>query len=379
VRVAVVHDWLYVIGGAERVLREIMACYPQADLFSLFDVLSDKDRATLGFERTTTTFLQHMPRIGASHRSYLPLMPLAIEQLNLSGYDLVISSSCAVAKGVVTGPDQVHVAYVHSPMRYAWDMQHQYLAGEGGGYGGVKRLAARVLLHRLRIWDYCSAQRPTQLVANSEFVARRIRKSFARDASVIYPPVNVTPVHGGEPRKDHFLCAGRLVSYKNVRPVVEAFRFLPDLKLIVAGAGPEEKKLRAIAGPNITFAGSVSDDEMRALMATARALVFAAEEDFGIIPVEAQAEGTPVVALGRGGSLETVMGHGKDRTGIFFDEPTPPLIAAAVNAFLAQESSFLPASCQANARRFSTGRFRQEFRALVDREMMRAEGKRQVA
>ncbi len=369
-RIAVVHDWLYVIGGAERVLREILQCYPHADVFTLFDALSDEERAWIGFEKSRTSFLQRVPRIHRMHRALLPMMPLAIEQLDLSGYDLVISSSCAVAKGVITGPDQLHVAYVHSPMRYAWDLQHDYLRESSGAFG-LKSALARMMLHRLRVWDASSGLRPNVIVANSAYVSRRIKKAFGRDAQVIHPPVNVEPSASESPRSTHFLTAGRLVGYKNVRAVIEAFKFMPDLKLIVAGDGPEAKRLKAISGPNVTFTGFVGDGEMRRLMATARALIFAADEDFGIIPVEAQAEGTPIIALGRGGARETVIADGPNPTGMFFYEPSAPSIAACVNAFLTRQSDFSGEACQRHARMFSGDRFRRQFKSLVEAEMNR--------
>ncbi len=229
-----------------------------------------------------------------------------------------------MAKGVITGPDQVHVAYVHSPMRYAWDLQHQYLR-ESSGLLGLKGLLARLMLHRIRTWDTASGLRPDAIVANSAYVARRVRKAFGRHAEVIHPPVDTTPQAAGLPRQDHFLAAGRLVGYKNTRAIVEAFKLMPEQKLVVAGSGPEAKSLRAIAGPNVIFKETVSDAEMRRLMATAQALIFAAEEDFGIVPVEAQAEGTPVLALERGGARETVIAHGPGQTGMFFKTPEPLL------------------------------------------------------
>jgi glycosyltransferase involved in cell wall biosynthesis len=210
------------------------------------------------------------------------------------------------------------------------------------------------------------------VVANSAYIARRIRKTWGREATVIHPPVSVTPCASGLPRQTHFLTAGRLVGYKNAAAVVEAFKLLPDQRLIVAGTGPDEKRVRALAGPNVVFTGFVSDSEMRSLMATARALVFAAEEDFGIIPVEAQAEGTPVLALGRGGARETVVDQGPRRTGMFFDEPTAQDIAACVNVFLAHEQSFTREACQRQARTFSAERFRAKFKAFVDQELRRA-------
>jgi glycosyltransferase involved in cell wall biosynthesis len=369
-RVAIVHDWLYTIGGAERVLREMLRCFPNAQIFTLFDALDEQQRAYIGFRRACTSFLQSVPGISKSHRLFLPLMPLAVEQFNLSGYDLVISSSYAVAKGVVTGPDQMHIAYVHSPMRYAWDLQHEYLR-EMSGLRRIQRWAACPMLHYLRMWDTSSSVRPNALIANSSYIARRISKTFGRNATVIHPPVDVHAYGSGLKKARHFLTAGRLVSYKNVRPVIEAFRLLPDLELVVAGDGPDGSKLRSLAGPNVTFTGHVDDTELRRLMATARALVFAAEEDFGIVPVEAQAEGTPVLALGRGGARETVVASGPGRTGMFFAEPSAPVIAACVNAFVAEAGQFSPEACQRHARRFATERFRAVFRTFVDSEIER--------
>lgn len=369
VRVAIVHDWLYVVGGAERVLREILRCYPDADVFTLFDVLKPEDRAKIGFERAHTSFLQKMPFIRSRHRHYLPLMPIAIEQFDLSGYDLIISSSYAVAKGVLTGPDQVHVSYVHSPMRYAWDLQHAYLR-ESGYASGIKSAAARYMLHKMRIWDARTAHGPDAVIANSEFVARRIKKVYGRSAQVIYPPVDLSKQPGTDlPRGKHFLAASRLVPYKNIEAVVRAFKDLPDLELTVAGSGPEAERLKALATPNVTFAGFVSDERLRHLMTTARAFVFAAEEDFGIIVVEAQSEGTPVIALGRGGSRETVATSLARRTGMFFERPDPKEIAASIRSFVAQEETFSRTTCRAHAAHFSADRFRAELTSFVEKTM----------
>lgn len=367
-RVAVVHDWLYTLGGAEQVLREILTCYPGADVFTLFDVLTAEDRAKIGFETATTSFLQAMPGIRTRHRSYLPLMPIAIEQFDLSGYDLVISSSYAVAKGVLTGPGQVHVAYVHSPMRYAWDLQHTYLR-ESGLDKGVKSALARALLHRMRLWDTRTASGPDVMIANSEFVARRIRKVYGRKAQVIYPPVRLSEHTTDLPRGPHFLAASRLVAYKKIEAVIEAFRQLPDLQLVVAGDGPEAERLKKLASPNVSFVGFVSDQHMRRLMGTARAFVFAAEEDFGIIVVEALSEGCPVLALGRGGARESVSTLPDRRTGMLFDSADPATIASCVRSFVAQERSFLRSDCRAQAEQFSAERFRHEIMSTVDAAM----------
>jgi glycosyltransferase involved in cell wall biosynthesis len=365
-RVAVIHDWLYVVGGAERVLAEILACYPNADVFTLFDVLTETDRAKLGFNHAHTSFLQNMPFVATRHRLYLPLMPLAIEQFDLSGYDLVISSSYAVAKGVLTSPDQVHVSYIHSPMRYAWDMQHCYLRDNGWSQG-IKGAIARVMLHHMRIWDTRTAHGPDDVIANSAFVARRIRKVYGRSATVIYPPVTLSKQNTDIPRGGYFLTASRLVPYKNIEAVIRAFAILPDFEIVVAGDGPLAGQLRQLASPNVSFAGFVSDEKMRKLMAGARAFIFAAEEDFGIIAVEAMSEGTPVLALSRGGSVETVVASPARRTGMFFDEPDPDSIADCIRAFVAQEHLFSRGACRMQASRFSADRFRSEFKAFVDR------------
>src|SRR5262249_49615531 len=328
-RVAIVHDWLYVIGGAEQVLREILQCYPTADVFTLFDLLKPEDRKKLGFEKSHTSFLQKMPMLERCHRSYLPLMPIAVEQFDLSSYDLVISSSYAVAKGIITGPDQVHISYVHSPMRYAWDLQHVYLK-ESGYETGLKGLIARAILHRMRMWDIRTAHGPDAVFTNSQFVARRIKKIYGRDAKAIYPPVTLSSGSTLPQVGDHFLAASRLVPYKRIEPIVRAFNTMPDLKLVVAGKGPEAERLKKLAGPNISFVGFVPDAELRDLMATARAFVFAAEEDFGIVLVEAQSEGAPVLALGRGGARESIAADGRYSTGMFFESPDPDAIVDCV-------------------------------------------------
>ena len=359
-----VHDYLYTIGGAERVLAAIFQSFPDADLFCLFNVLSEADRKSLGYRSCTTSFLQRMPFVATRHRLYLPLMPIAIEQMDLRGYDLVLSSSYAAAKGVVTGPDQLHVAYVHSPMRYAWDMQHEYLEKSRScrGLGGI---LTRALLHYMRIWDTRTASGVDAYLANSRFIARRIRKTYGRRATVLYPPVDVPDAPPRVERQDHFLAASRLVPYKNIHLIAEAFRDLPEQRLIIAGDGPERERIAALQLPNVTMVGHVSDQEMRRLMATARAFIFAAEEDFGIIPVEAQGQGTPVIALGKGGVRETVVTTGANPTGLFFRSLEAGAIRDAVLAFVASESCFTAAACHDNAQRFSRQRFCEELVGFV--------------
>lgn len=370
-RVAIVHDWLSSFGGAEKVLAEMLALYPQADLYSVIDFLSDADREKLGGRRAFTSFIQSLPFAQKAYRSYLPLMPLAIEQLDLSGYDLVLSSSHAVAKGVITGPDQVHVSYVHSPMRYAWDLQHQYLK-ESGLERGMKGWLVRAMLHRIRMWDVRTANGVDCFIANSAFIARRIRKVYGRSAEVVYPPVAVHEFAVGTDREDFFVTASRLVPYKRVDAIVAAFSRLPESRLVVIGDGPDYQKLRRIAPSNVEFLGHVSHAVLMARLQAARAFIFAAEEDFGISPVEAQACGTPVIAYAKGGALETVVGSGPWATGAFFFSQTGEAIARAIEDFSANADSVMPEACRRNAERFSTSSFRARFSVVVDRAIANA-------
>ncbi len=368
-RVAVVHDYLYTIGGAEKVLKSILQSVPGADLFCLFDLLGSADRRELGVVASQTSFLQRMPLLRKRHRLYLPLMPLAIEQFDLGAYDLIISSSYAVAKGVITGPDQLHLAYVHSPMRYAWDMQHQYLR-ESRLQSGWKSWSARLLLHRLRLWDVRTAHGVDGYIANSRFIARRIFKTYGRLSEVIYPPVSIPDTLVRTSKRGGFLTASRMVPYKNMHAIIEAFRELPDERLVIAGTGPELARLKALAGGNVEFRGHVPDSELRLLMRQASAFVFAAEEDFGIVPVEAQGEGTPVIALGRGGARETIIADGPAPTGVFFDRPEPGLIAAAIRRFKRDAHRFTPEACHSNAKRFSEANFTRLFEAYMQAEIL---------
>jgi glycosyltransferase involved in cell wall biosynthesis len=365
-RVAVVHEWLTVWAGSENVLAEILALYPDADLYCVVDFLPDADRARLGARRIRTSFVQSLPLARDRYRSYLPLMPLAVEQFDLSPYDLVISSAHAVAKGVLTGPDQVHVSYVHSPMRYAWDLQHQYLR-ESGLDRGVRGWAARWMLHRLRLWDARTANGVDRFVANSRFIARRVRKAYGREADVVYPPVAVEAFEAVASKDDYYVAASRMVPYKRLDLVVAAFARRPDLRLVVAGDGPERRRLEAMATPNVRFVGHQDRAGLGALLSGAQALIFPAEEDFGILPVEAQACGTPVIAYGRGGALESLRGTDCDEpTGLFFPEQTPEAVLAALADFERDTTRFTAAACRKNAERFATERFRRELRAVVD-------------
>jgi glycosyltransferase involved in cell wall biosynthesis len=335
--------------------------FPQADIFSLLEFLPSSDRRFLANKPVTTTFLQRLPFARCKYPAYLPLMPIAIEQLNLSHYDLVISSSHCVAKGVVTGPDQLHVSYTHTPMRYAWDSQHEYLAGSGLNRG-LKGLFARWMLHKLRLWDVRTAHGVDSFVANSQFIARRIWKAYRRHARVIHPPVDTGAFALCEKREDFYLTASRLVPYKKIDVLVDAFAAMPDKKLVVIGEGPDLKKLRAKAGPNVTLLGYQDSASLRDYVQRARAFLFASREDFGIVLVEAQAAGTPVIAFGQGGALETICGLESDSpTGVFFHEQTPSAVVGAIQTFESQEHLIKPAACRANAMRFGIERFHQEF------------------
>ena len=364
-RTAIVHEWLTNYAGSERVVEQLLHVLPGSDLYALVDFLPDDDggaaRAFLGGRRATTSFLQRLPLARKHFRQYLPLMPIAVEQFDLSGHDVVVSSNHAVAKGVVIGPDQLHVSYVHSPMRYAWDLQHQYLAESGAGRG-LKGVVTRAVLHYLRQWDQSAAGRVGAFVANSRYVARRILNTYRRSAEVVYPPVDVDAFPLRTAKDDFYLCASRMVPYKRMPLVAAAFAAMPGRKLVVVGDGTELAKVKAAAGPNVDVLGYQSDAVLRDLMQRARAFVFAAEEDFGITPVEAMACGTPVIAFGRGGATETVR---DGRTGLFFGEQTVPSIVDAVGRF--ERAEWDPAAIRRHAEFYRPERFRAEFRALLDR------------
>lgn len=363
-KVAIVHDFLYCYGGAERVLEQIINVFPDAHLFSLFDFLPPDQRGFIRDKPVTTTFIQRLPLARRKHRSYLPLMPLAIEQLDVSAYDIVISSSYVAAKGVITRPDQLHVCYCHSPVRFAWDLQHQYLA-ESGLSKGLKSILARALLHYIRSWDLRSANGVDVFLANSNFVSRRVHKVYRRGSTTIYPPVDVQAFTPCGAKDDFYLTASRLVPYKRIDLIVEAFNRMPEKKLVVIGEGPDFKKIRNKAGPNVQLLGHQPFETLKRYMRKARAFVFAAEEDFGIVPVEAQACGTPVIAFARGGAMETVV---EEQTGLFFLEQNCDSLIEAVDEFEARGDEWDHELIRKNAERFSAARFRDEIAAVIDRE-----------
>lgn len=365
-KIAVVCDWLVNFGGAERVLSHIIDCYPNADLYAVVDFLDDKTRLLLKNKPIKTTFIQKFPFAKKYYRSYLPWMPLAIEQLDLSGYDLVISNSHAIAKGVLTGPNQVHISYVHSPMRYAWDMQHQYLR-ESGLNKGLKGYLAQKVLHKMRLWDLRTANGVDHFIANSNYIARRINKCYRREATVIYPPVETGIFTPYEKKDNYYLTASRMVPYKKMDLIVETFANLSDKKLIVIGDGPDMKKIKAKAASNIEILGFLPENELKSYLQRAKAFVFAAEEDFGLVPLEAQACGTPVIAFGKGGALETVRGLDHlEPTGVFFAEQTRASLKQAINTFENHQEKFKPQAFQHNLRQFTPENFKQNFIHFID-------------
>lgn len=373
-KVAIVHDWLDTFAGSERVLEQLLLCFPDADVFSVVNFLSDADRRFLKGRNVRTTFIQRLPAARRMFRNYLGLMVTAIEQIDLTRYQLVISSNHAVAKGVLTGPDQVHIAYVHSPMRYIWDLQNQYLNQSGIGWG-LRGLYARSLFTKLRQWDFSSAQHVDYFVANSHYIARRIKKAYAREATVIYPPVDVERFQIGATKEDFFLLVCRLVPYKRADLVVESFRRHPHRRLIVVGDGPEKARVRAAAGgaPNIEFRGVVTTEALLDLMQSARAALFAAEEDFGIAMVEAQACGTPVIAFANGGVTDIVnLSDRSTPTGVLFDRQEPESVLDALERFDDIRGNITAEACRANAIRFSESRFRTEMLKFVGDAMMAA-------
>ena len=363
--IALIHDWFSIYTGSERVVEQILRLYPRADLFSLVDFLPTDERAFLQNKPVQTSFIQRLPFARKSFRNYLALMPLAIEQFDLSGYDLVISSSHAVAKGVLTGPDQLHLSYIHSPIRYVWDMQPAYLH-EAKLERGLKSWLVRLILHSIRIWDQRTMNGVDAIATNSKFIARRIWKTYRREAQVIYPPVDLDCFQLCDQKEDYYLTASRLVPYKQVGLIVEAFRQMPDRKLIVVGDGPELAEIRKAAAPNVNVLGYQPTPALVSLMQRARAFVFAAQEDFGIAPVEAQACGTPIIAYGRGGAVETVRGLDHPQpTGVFFGEQSSVAIIEAVTRFEQNAQRISPQNCRINAEQFKAERFRREFSAFV--------------
>ncbi|MEG6522891.1 glycosyltransferase [Desulfotomaculum sp. 1211_IL3151] len=350
-KIAIVHDWLTNMGGAEKIIQLLHKMYPAAPIYTL---LYNGDKMPADFQQMDikTSFLQKLPLAKTKHQLYLQLMPAAIEQFDLSQYDMVLSSSTACAKGVLTRAGTCHVCYCNTPMRYAWDFYHEYQKNKNW----LARAYIAHQLHKIRIWDRVAADRVDYFVANSNNVARRIQKHYRRNAKVIYPPINTEYFIPGTYSGNYFLCAGRLVGYKKVDLAVRTFSRL-NLPLRIVGEGPEYKVLKAMAGPTVTFLGRVPDQELLKLYQQCRAFVFPGEEDFGIAPLEAQACGRPVIAYDRGGALETVV-NGK--TGIFFTQQTEEALIKAVKDFMAVEHQLSIGVIRNHAEKFSEERFKEQ-------------------
>lgn len=354
-KVALVHDHLTQSGGAEKVLEALQALYPEAPTFTL---LYDKQAMPeFNHREIRPSFLQRLPLSLARPRWYLPLMPTATESHNLSDFDVIISSSSAFSKGVVAPTEALHLCYCHTPTRYLWSDTHSYVEGLGAP-GFIKKLLLPLLTH-LRIWDKLAADRVDNFIANSETVARRIKKYYGRESVVIHPPVDIDHFSISDKPKEAFLIGGRLVPYKRYDLVIEAFN-KTGLPLIVFGSGPQEKSLRSMAKSNIKFLGRVSDNERARLFSEAIAFIHPQEEDFGITPVEAMAAGTPVIAYRKGGAIETVI---DGVTGILFDEQSWQEIADCVLRF--KRDDFNPQTIRKHAEQFSLQEFHKKLRGYV--------------
>ena len=362
-RIALVHDWLVTWGGAENVLVDLLAVFPDADVLTLVDFMPPALRARLGTTAVRPSRLQRWPFANPHFRRYLPLFASAMRALDASRYDVIIANSHSVAKFVRARPDQLFICYCHTPMRYAWDLRETYLTQTGLAHG-MRGRVVRHVLDRLQRQDLASNAGITRFVANSVNVARRIARLYGRDADVIHPPVDTERFTPGAAVGDHYVSVSRLVPYKRIDVLVDAFARMPGRRLVVAGAGPELAALRARATPNVEVRDHVADDELVPLVQSARAFVFAADEDFGIAPLEAQACGVPVIALDRGGVQETI-GGGVPHTGELFEAATPEAVVAAVERF-EQRAIASRAACRANAERFSRPRFRAAFAEYVE-------------
>ena len=361
---ALIHDWFSTYAGAEKCVESFTNIWDDFEIYSLIDFLSvtDRDKILKG-KHAHTSFIQKLPFAKDKYRNYLPLFPLAIEQFDLSGYDVVLSSSHAVAKGVLTHSNQLHIAYVHTPIRYAWDLYHQYLR-ESGLDRGLKGMLAKYFLHKIRLWDASTANRVDHYAANSRYIARRIKKTYGKPSDVIYPPVDVDKFTLREAKEEFYLTASRMVPYKKIDLIVDAFSQM-DKRLLVIGDGPDMAKIKSKAGKNVELLGFADDETMADLMGRAKAFIFAAEEDFGITPVEAQACGTPVICFGRGGARETVR---DGESGLYFMEQNTKELLAAVAKFEQNYDKFEPVKIRENSLKFSRARFEAEIKSYVEKK-----------
>ena len=359
-KTAIIHEWLVNYAGSERVVESFTNIWPEADVFSLVDFLTEEQRdIILKGSRAKTSFIQKLPLAKKKHRNYLPLFPNAIEKFDLSGYDVIVSSSHAVTKGIKKNSNQLHITYCHSPMRYIWDQADQYLKG-------AKGLIVKLFINYLRKWDLRSASNVDFFIANSHHIAEKINRIYDRNAEVIYSPVDVDKFEVSEHKEDYYLTASRMVPYKRLDLVIEAFNELPDKNLIVIGSGPEKEKLISKGSSNIKIIGHQDTEKLKLYMQKAKAFVFAAEEDFGIIVVEAMACGTPVIAWNYGGTGESVI---DGETGILFSEQTKDSIIAAVKKFEDISGNFNPELIRKYSKNFSRRNFENNIKNFVDQKV----------
>jgi len=368
-KTAVIHEWLVNYAGSERVLEQIIKLYPDSDLFCQVDFLRNNERGFILNKKSKTSFIQSLPFAKNKYRNYLPFMLYAVSRFDLSGYDVIISNSHSVAKGVKKKKDQLQICYCHTPMRYVWDLQAQYLK-EAGLALGLKGAVVKHILGRIREWDFKTAQQVDYFIANSHYIKDRIKRAYGRNSTVIYPPVDIDTFQLKEEKDHYFLAASRMVSYKKMDIIVDAFSE-NGLPLVVIGDGPDFVKVKSRAKKNIEFLGFQESSVLIEYMQKARAFIFTAEEDFGIAPVEAQACGTPVIAYGKGGITETVIPYGstdnkQSPTGIFFYKQTSAALIDAVNQFEAIKDQFDPREIRRNAERFSVDRFQNELKNFIE-------------
>lgn len=362
--IGLVHDWLVTWGGAERVLADLAAMLKPSSIYAIVDFLADVHRQELGAP-ITPTFIQRLPWAKKNYWYYAWLMPLAIEQLDVTRHDMIVSSSYGYAKGVVCDPDQLHVCYMHSPARFAWDLQHYYFRTFGWG-SGLRRRAAGLAFHYQRLWEVRTSHSADVLIFNAEFIRRRNLKISGKDGVVVHPPIDCARFALAEDKDDYYLCGSFLNPFKGIDVIVDGFGKLPKRRLKVFGAGPQEAALKARGYPNVEFLGRVGDAELVGLMQRAKAYLFAAPEDFGMVMAEAQACGTPVIALGKGGAREIVrVGAGEPPTGALFRTQDADAVAEAVGRF--ETLAVQPADCRANALRFDRPLFQCRVARIVHR------------
>jgi glycosyltransferase involved in cell wall biosynthesis len=368
-KIALVHDWFNEAGGAEMVVKEILHCFPEADVFCLFDFFNkeNRDKYLLG-KKTYSSFIQNIPFARQLYRNLFPLFPHAIESLNLKDYDVIISSSSCVAKGIKRMPGQLHISYCHSPARYAWDLKEDYLRVTNNRF---TKVILSYFFERLRKWDFKSSDRVDHFIANSNFVHKRILRFFGRESTVIYPPVNIEMKTLKQERSDTYITVSRLVTYKNVDLIIEAFRQMPELKLEFAGNGPLRQKILKNLPSNVTYLGYIDDETKHNKISHAKAFIAAATEDFGISIVEAQSYRTPVIIPFHGGYKETV----NDSTGVFFHKQTVEDMVATIRKFHSENRDFKVEDFKENIKSFSIERFHNEFKTFVEEKISKHHAK----